>query len=321
MTNSTKTAILLDKKIKMYYSIITMKNTPILPHFERTKKITKATMKKSSPFSNAKAAFNWLNVDFPYQHTHTHWEILIVTKGKALHTINNHQEIISKGYACLIRPTDSHRLEHIKNEKNIETINFTFSNEIAEALLNIYKDYPLNLHSDEPLHFSLESSLLDSITKQALIAQSTHKTVYEQFSILMVHQLFTIMLSQKLHTHTAYPDWLNDFLNHLHNPNSFEETVNQLASHTPYSYTHLARVFKQYLGKTLVEYLNEVKIIYAKRMLRATTKSILEISLDIGYNSVSSFNHHFKNLTSLTPTQYRKKYNTLSTENNSPNKC
>ena len=299
----------------MYYSIITMKKTPIFPHFEQPNKIIKATMKKSSPFPTAKAAFNWLNVDFPYQHTHTHWEILIVNNGQLLHTINNHQEIISKGYACLIRPTDSHRLDLIKSEKSIETINFTFSNEVADSLLNFYKDYPIDLHSDEPLHFSLESSLLDSITKQSLIAQSTHKTVYEQFSILMVHQLFTIFLSQKLHTHTAYPDWLNTFLTHLHDPNSFEETVNQLASHTPYSYTHLARVFKQYLGKTLVEYLNEVKIVYAKRMLRATTKSILEISLDIGYNSVSSFNHHFKDITSLTPSQYRKKYSTPPPKN------
>ena len=297
-----------------------MKKVPIAPHFEKTKKITKASIKRSSPYPNAKAAFNWLNVDFPYFHTHNHWEILIVVKGKLNHTINEFQEIASTGYACLIRPSDCHRLDCFSNEKNTEFINFTFPNETAEKLFNFYKSYSINLEDSAPLHFFLESALIDSIIKQALIAQSASKIAYEQFSLLMVHQLITILFSQNLNTNTAYPDWLNDFLTYLHNPSCFEETVSELASHTPYSYTHLSRIFKQYLGKTLIEYLSELKIVYAKRMLRTTIKSILDISLDLGYDSVSSFNHNFKNLTSLTPTQYRKKYNTLSIENNSPNK-
>jgi AraC-like DNA-binding protein len=43
-------------------------------------------------------------------------------------------------------------------------------------------------------------------------------------------------------------------------------------------------------------------------LLRTTQKSIIEISLDLGFNSVSSLNHLFKEFTTLTPSQYRKKY-------------
>ena len=82
----------------------------------------------------------------------------------------------------------------------------------------------------------------------------------------------------------------------------------ELAAYTAYSYSHLSRIFKQYLDRTLVDYINEIKILYAKRLLRTTQKSIIEISLDLGFNSVSSLNHLFKEFTTLTPSQYRKKY-------------
>ena len=290
-----------------------MKNSVITPIFpkvfvSKTKKIHKASIKTSSPYPQAQAAFNWLNVDFPYPHTHHHWEIFIILKGKLKHTINDQQEIGSKGYACLIRPDDCHLLEYVEDEKDTQHINFTFSNELAQKLFEFYKEYPLNLEGNTPLHFFLENTFIDSIVQQVLLAQSLPKQTYEQHSMLLVHQLITIFIAQKLNADTAYPAWLNNFLYYLHNPECFCLSTTQLAANTPYSYSRLSRLFKLYLGKTLVEYINELKIVYAKRELRTTKKSVIDISLDLGYDSVSSFNHNFKTATSLTPTQYRKKY-------------
>ena len=99
------------------YDKIVMKNqsAPSI-NFTQTKKITKASLKVSSPYPTIRASFNWLNVDFPYPHTHTHWEIFIILKGKLKHTINGVQEIGSKGYACIIRPNDYHYLEYVDND-------------------------------------------------------------------------------------------------------------------------------------------------------------------------------------------------------------
>ena len=267
-------------------------------------------MKISSPYPQTRASFNWLNVDFPYPHTHNHWEILIIVQGKLKHTLNGYQEIASKGYACLIRPNDCHQLEYIVGEKEVQHINFTFSKETAQTLFEYYKEFPLDLQSDAPLHFFLESAYIDSIIKQALIAQSAAMQTYEQHSLLLVHQLVALFFSQTLNSNTAYPAWLNEFLYFLHSPECFNLSVNELAKHTPYSYSRLARLFKQYIGKTLVEHINDLKIVYAKRVLRTTKKSILDIALDLGYESISSFNHNFKAATALTPSQYRKKYAT-----------
>lgn len=281
------------------------------PNFDPIKKITKAYLQESSPYPKAKAAFNWLNVDFPYMHTHTHWEILIILKGNLYHTINGTKERISKGYAHFIRPTDVHRLDYVDRDTDVEYINFMITNDAVRAIFSLYEDIFDFSNTNAPLFFSLSSAMTDEIVQRALSAQSQSQRLYEQSTLLLIHQLVTVFLFQKLNINDAYPTWLNEFLHDLRNPKCFKMSVEQLAQHTAYSYSHLSRLFKQYMGKTLVEYLNEIKIVYAKRLLRTTSKSILEISLDLGFDSVSSLNHKFKAATSLTPLQYRKKHSNI----------
>ena len=63
-----------------------------------------------SPIPNQEVSFNWLNVDYPYWHTHDHWEIYVVTYGTFVHTINEKEYTMHSGDACLIRPNDLHKL-------------------------------------------------------------------------------------------------------------------------------------------------------------------------------------------------------------------
>ena len=283
-------------------------NTSISPIYTPTKKTVKATLNKSGLYPSTIATFNWINVDFPYLHTHNHWEIIVILKGTLKHTINGMQENISKGYACLIRPTDTHRLDRLHNETDVEIITFAFSESAADTLFNLYQKQFNALPEREPCNFFLDSTFLDSLRSQALTAQSTHKEIFEQISLLISHQLLLQLFLQTATQNQAYPNWLNEFLQFLHNPECFRKSAKELAERSPYSYPHLSRIFKQYLGKTLNEHLTELKMLYAKRLLSSTSKSILDISLDLGYDSVSSFNHNFKAATDFTPLQYRKKH-------------
>ena len=277
-------------------------------HFiKKIKKIKKATIKTSSPYPDISASFNWLNSDFPYMHTHNDWEILVVTDGRLKHTINNYQEICDTGYACLIRPSDCHCLEYADKEKP-QYINFVFSKEIASKLFAAYNDFEIDFDTDKPLHFFVSPSLMDYVVDQSIIMQAAEKSVYEKFSILAVSQLLSAFFTNNLIKNTEYPDWLNAFLHNLHNPKIFRSSLISVAKYSPYSYSYLTKVFKELTGMTLTEYINNIKITYVKRLLRTTDKSILDISFDVGYDSVSSLNHNFKSETGLTPSQYRKQH-------------
>lgn len=70
----------------------------------------------------------------------------------------------------------------------------------------------------------------------------------------------------------------------------------------------LCRFFKGNMGITIFEYLNKIKIEYACKLLMNQDLSILEVSLDSGFNNLSHFNKQFKRLTDRTPTDYRKQF-------------
>ncbi len=57
-----------------------------------------------------------------------------------------------------------------------------------------------------------------------------------------------------------------------------------------------------------MDYVKNVRIGLAARMLIETEKSITRICYDSGYNSLANFNHYFKSVMKTTPSEYRKLY-------------
>lgn len=67
----------------------------------------------------------------------------------------------------------------------------------------------------------------------------------------------------------------------------------------------LIRSFKAETGRTPYEYLMDLKIEKAKKMLKENTYSITEISMMCGFSSHSHFTYTFKKKTGMSPTKYR----------------
>lgn len=83
------------------------------------------------------------------------------------------------------------------------------------------------------------------------------------------------------------------------------EDVANIACMNP---TAFSRVFKRVNRKTFSEYLNEVRIGYACKLLMEEKYNISEICFESGYNNISNFNRQFKKTTNYSPTEYVKKH-------------
>ncbi len=59
---------------------------------------------------------------------------------------------------------------------------------------------------------------------------------------------------------------------------------------------------------SIVEYIQRVKVEYARKHLEGGRKSINEIIYETGYNDVDAFRKIFRRITHLSPAEYRKKY-------------
>lgn len=73
-----------------------------------------------------------------------------------------------------------------------------------------------------------------------------------------------------------------------------------------YSYNHLSKVFKSSENISIEKYFLKLKIEKIKEYLSYDELSIKEISYKLNYNSVSHLSNHFKKVTGLPPSAYKK---------------
>lgn len=72
------------------------------------------------------------------------------------------------------------------------------------------------------------------------------------------------------------------------------------------SYSHLRKIFSDNLGINFPDYVNNLRICRAKKLLLDSELTIRDIALKTGFNSAQSFNRNFKKYEDSTPTKYRK---------------
>lgn len=79
-----------------------------------------------------------------------------------------------------------------------------------------------------------------------------------------------------------------------------------VSNHVSMNYSLFSYAFKQYTGKNFVNYLKELRVNEAKRLLAETDMRVIEISQQVGYENEKHFMKIFKSVSGVSPTEYRK---------------
>lgn len=87
-----------------------------------------------------------------------------------------------------------------------------------------------------------------------------------------------------------------------------EIRLGTLADLVGMSESAFSRFFKTHTGKKLSEYIIDIRLGYASRMLIETSTSIAEISFKCGFNNLSNFNRIFKKYKGCSPTEFKENY-------------
>ena len=69
-----------------------------------------------------------------------------------------------------------------------------------------------------------------------------------------------------------------------------------------------SRFFKLHTGRNLTDYIIDMRLGAASRMLVDTSRSISEICFCCGFNNLSNFNRIFKKKKGCSPSEFRENY-------------
>lgn len=95
-------------------------------------------------------------------------------------------------------------------------------------------------------------------------------------------------------------------LKYVENNYANKISIADIADVAGFSESHFMRYFKETMGTSFVDYLKDYRLTMAARLLQSSDSSVLSISGEVGFESLSYFNRAFKKHYGMTPLQYRK---------------
>ena len=99
---------------------------------------------------------------------------------------------------------------------------------------------------------------------------------------------------------------MNQILDFTTNRFQHNITLEEVASLANMTTTSFCRYFKKRTRKSYIDFLTEVRIRQACKILQGTNQPVSEVCFHTGFNNLSNFNRKFKRIIGINPTEYRK---------------
>lgn len=175
-----------------------------------------------------------------------------------------------------------------------------------------YRLYADNIPEFTPLNFKMCSDILKTLNTFAFEYSKSMKNMnitLEAQATIITHWIIRSILGETLDMRAVSADYsIARAQNYMEQHYAEKITSETLADLGYISVSSLNRKFKLETGKTPAQYLIELRIKKAKIMLRRKNIPLTDIALQCGFSSSAHFSTSFISHTSITPSEYRKKY-------------
>ena len=98
-------------------------------------------------------------------------------------------------------------------------------------------------------------------------------------------------------------DTVNDITGYIRKHYAEKLSLTQIADQFYLTQSHVARLFKKHTGESVLNYIHQVRIENAKKLLEEGV-SVKDAADQVGYDSLNNFYKYFKRYTGTTPAEY-----------------
>ncbi|MCQ2399064.1 MAG: AraC family transcriptional regulator [Clostridia bacterium] len=252
---------------------------------------------------------HWWQGAFVEEHKHEdYYEIVIATDKTFFNRIDGKIVKQTKGDFIVLKPGSSHSIftdgTEIPTHYNIAIKKTAFENFFTGKLSRdvIFSDasYIQAKLSEKALSFLLEIIPLVDNEKFENASLAVIETVLHVLAVGLIRA------DEETSSYKKTTSFVNDAIAKIDNYTYVGRNASDIYELYPVSHTVFIDEFKRLTGKTVINYLAEKKLDYAKMLLKTTDFSVLEISLMAGYDSLSYFIKIFKESFGVTPLKFRK---------------
>lgn len=257
----------------------------------------------------------------PNWHFHPHYQIFTVLEGTGTRFIGDNIQSFETGDTVMIGPN----LPHLW--RSDKTYFENDSQEFSHGIVIYFSESFLGGDFFEKSEMQLIKKLFEHSLRGMTIENESRYMTIDMLKKIVIQKGFDRILTllELLHMLSISNEWQYICSRGYVNLYKISETermqkvyefvlknykdqisLHEVAENVNMSISAFCRYFKKRSNKTFLDFVNEVRIGNACRLLSDEKYSIAEVAFESGYNSISHFNHQFKKIMGQSPSEYLK---------------
>ncbi len=237
-------------------------------------------------------------MNFP-AHLHHHIELLYVMQGETEVQIGTQWQTVMPGGLAVIFPGKVHAYRTATDCRAIMLIApLSFSGQLK----NIYRDNQPACSFLAPE--TVPQSLVENLQE---LTQTPSEAVTKALVQLVLARLLQLLVLQPRASYDT-DTLLYSAISAISRGYRENIQLHTVAAQCGVSECHLSRILYSGIGVRFREYINSLRIVDAQHLLTTTELSVLEISMECGFQNLRTFNRAFLASAQCTPKEYRKRF-------------
>ncbi|MEO6870016.1 MAG: AraC family transcriptional regulator [Ginsengibacter sp.] len=254
-------------------------------------------------------------------HFHKEYELVLIEKAEGTRFIGDHVSHFKDGNLALIGPNIPHlyrNSEAYYKNKNIlaKSIFIHFTDDFAGNSLFGLPEMKLVRRLLDKSSLAIDiNGKANQYVRQKLIYMQDENPAKRLLSLLDIlvflstsRDLKPILSSGFTASNTKDTDKINIVLQFIMESFTDEIYIEEIASKLNMSVASFSRYFKHHTRKTFSQYVTEIRISHACRLLMEDNYNISEICYLSGFDNLSNYYRHFKKIVGVVPKDYKSRF-------------
>ncbi|SCB76382.1 AraC family transcriptional regulator [Weissella bombi] len=233
---------------------------------------------------------------------HFHW--LQTQRGAGNFWVGNQHFVLQPGAGILVSPGVPHRYEPLNKNEDWQVVFVTFQGKFAE-------DFNQQMMNREYVYIAPERGAIFTQQVEEIIKNLDTESVDKEWVSALSYYLLLSLGHEEAHqvniNHPDFKQYVKPAMDYMNDNFTGHLTITAVARYVNVTPQYLDRLFQKILNLSPKEYLLQIRINHAKKLLVSQKHlRVVAVASESGFRDAAYFSRVFKRKTGVTPLNFRK---------------